>query len=119
MNGREVTADDIVYNFHRITGLGTGFTEGSVWAQNVLDRPWESITAPDKYTVVYKLTRNDFEALEFVYYQSNEVSSIDPPEVIKEHGDAKDWRNLVGTGPYMLTDWVQGNSMTFTKNPDY
>ena len=27
MNGRELTADDIVYNYHRLTGTGSGFTE--------------------------------------------------------------------------------------------
>ena len=30
MNGRELTADDIVYNYHRFTGTGSGFTEPSV-----------------------------------------------------------------------------------------
>jgi peptide/nickel transport system substrate-binding protein len=39
--------------------------------------------------------------------------------VIEEHGDLLDWRNLVGTGPYELVDWVQGSSLTFTKNPNY
>ena len=34
---------------------------------------------------------------------------IYPPEVIKEHGDISDWRNLVGTGPMMLTDWTEGS----------
>ena len=29
MNGRELTADDIVYNFHRQMGMGSGFTEPS------------------------------------------------------------------------------------------
>ena len=44
---------------------------------------------------------------------------IYPPEVIQQHGDAKDWRNLVGTGPFMLTDHVEGSSLTYTKNPNY
>jgi len=30
-----------------------------------------------------------------------------------------DWKNQVGTGPFMLTDWVSGTSMTMDKNPDY
>ncbi len=30
-----------------------------------------------------------------------------------------DWKNLVGTGPYEITDWVEGSSITYTKNPDY
>ena len=42
-----------------------------------------------------------------------------PPEVIREHGDVKDWRNLVGTGPFMMTDWVDGSSQTWVRNPDY
>ena len=119
MNGRELTADDIVVNFHRITGLGSGFTEPSPHAVNVSGIKFESITAPDKYTVVFKLKEIDFNALIMIYWESYEGGWIYPPEVIKEHGDAKDWRNLVGTGPYMLTDWVEGSSVTWTKNPDY
>ena len=30
-----------------------------------------------------------------------------------------DWRNLVGTGPFMLSDVVEGTSFSLTKNPDY
>ena len=26
---------------------------------------------------------------------------------------------MVGTGPYMITDWVRGSSITYTKNPNY
>ena len=47
------------------------------------------------------------------------LARIYPPEVIKEHGDVTDWRNLVGTGPMMLTDWTRGSSVTWEKNPDY
>ena len=42
-----------------------------------------------------------------------------PPEVIEQYGDISDWKNLVGTGPYELIDWVIGTSFTYTKNPDY
>ena len=42
-----------------------------------------------------------------------------PPEVIEEHGDASDWRNIVGTGPFEITDVVEDTSVTWTKNPDY
>ena len=44
---------------------------------------------------------------------------MNAPEVIQQYGDVKDWRNLVGTGPYSLTDWTDGSSFTFQKNPDY
>ena len=42
-----------------------------------------------------------------------------PREVIEEYGDMSDWRNLVGTGPFMVTDVVDGSSATLVKNPDY
>ena len=47
------------------------------------------------------------------------AARIYPPEVIKEHGDVSDWRNLVGTGPFMLTDWTKDSSVIWDKNPDY
>ena len=119
MNGRELVADDIVFNYHRMTGLGSGFSEKSPYATNVSELPFESITAPDKYTVVFKLKEVSFEALDFIYFESHEAAWIYPPEVIKEHGNAQDWRNLVGTGPYELADWVDGSSITYTRNPNY
>ena len=42
-----------------------------------------------------------------------------PAEVIERYGDYKDWRNVVGTGPWMLTDYVEGASKSYIKNPDY
>ena len=40
-------------------------------------------------------------------------------EVIEEHGSIDNWQDLVGTGPYMLVDWVKGTSTSYEKNPDY
>ena len=119
MNGRELVAEDIVLSFHRMTGLGSGFTEKSPYAASVTNLPIESITAPEKYTVVFKLTEPDFDAFQMIYHQSAEAAWIYPPEVIQEHGHMQDWKTAVGTGPYMLTDWVKGSAMTYTKNPNY
>ena len=53
------------------------------------------------------------------------------PEVIRQHGEIvseekiegvqilTDWRHLVGTGPFMMTDWSKGTSLTYQKNADY
>ena len=117
MNGRELTADDIEYNYHRILGLGSGFTERSEHATSFQGVQVESITATDKYTVEFKLKELNLGAL--VAILDGNMAWIYPPEVIKEHGDVTDWRNLVGTGPMMLTDWSEGSSVTFEKNPDY
>ncbi len=118
MNGRELVADDVVFTYHRVTGLGSGFTEKSPGDASITNLPIESITAPDKYTVVFKLKQVNFNARDQIYYNSHPTGWIYPPEVIKEHGNAQDWRNLVGTGPYELTDWVGGSAITYTKNPN-
>ncbi|HYC66431.1 MAG TPA: ABC transporter substrate-binding protein, partial [Reyranellaceae bacterium] len=44
-------------------------------------------------------------------------SALVPKEVVE--AGAGNWKNVNGTGPYMLTDFVSGNSNTYTKNPDY
>ena len=117
MNGRELTADDVVFNFQRMLGLGDFAEAGpSPWTSQLF--PAESVTATDRYTVVIKLAEPSSTALGRSLGQGS-ILYMNPPEVIKEHGDVKDWRNLVGTGPYMLTDWTDGSSTTLQKNPDY
>ena len=41
------------------------------------------------------------------------------PEVYKEHGNFDDWKTLVGTGAYMIGNYVPDSSWTYKKNPDY
>ena len=121
MNGRELTAKDIEYNFHRMLGFGE-FTEAGActFGQCVdllLSIPWESVTATDDWTVVMKLKEPFLAALRYMLVDY--FVYIMPPEVIEQHGDTQDWRNLVGTGPFMLTDLVEESSLTYVKNPDY
>ena len=125
MNGRELTADDFVYNYHRWLGLGSGFTEPSGGAEFLGYGAIESITATDKYTVEFKLNEDVTGKIFYLGFDIGQViaasyySDIYPPEVIEEHGDAKDWRNLVGTGPFMIDDFVMDSSVTYKKNPNY
>ena len=63
MNGRELTAQDIEYNYHRILGLGSGFTEPSEFATSWAAVQVESIEATDKWTVVFRLKELSLGAL--------------------------------------------------------
>ena len=117
MNGRELTAEDVEYNYHRLLGLGSGFTE-PIPGGSLKVIPFESVTATDASTVVFKLQEPRPGALKTILV-GDEYGFILPPEVIEQHGDLQDWRNLVGTGPYELTDWVQGTSFTRTRISDY
>ncbi|MDE0447915.1 MAG: ABC transporter substrate-binding protein [Spirochaetaceae bacterium] len=117
MNGREFAADDIVFNYHRMLGIGSGFTEPSpqLTAQ-LAPIKVESATAVDN-TVVFTLKEPNIGALQGLV--DEEAAYMYPPEVIKQHGDATDWKTLVGTGPFQLTDLVEESSATWTRNPDY
>ena len=127
MNGRAFDAYDVEWNYHRLLGLGSGFTERHPWLTTMFAAV-ESVTATDEWTVVYKLRGPIVGAEKDIFDDNN--GWIYPPEVLKMQGaDAKppglgmpgleDVTDLVGTGPFMLTDFVEGSSLTFVKNPDY
>ena len=116
VNGRELTADDVVYSIQRHTAQGD-FTERPVRTYEMINLPWESIEATDKYTVVIKMKEFSLIALRAII--TEDTGWILPPEVIEKYGNYEDWKNVVGTGPLMLTDWTEEVSKTWTKNPDY
>ena len=123
MNGREFDAYDVEFNFHRLMGnrfTGTEFSEAEPYPfDERFFSPLESVTATDKWTVVFKLKQFSLNWLQDTV--TGNFGHMMPPEVIRRDGFIKraDWKNLVGTGPYEITDFVEGSSITYTKNPDY
>ena len=119
MNGRELDAYDVEFTWHRMFGIADkyGFTEPYLWNE-MQGVPVDSVTATDKWTVVFKASSFSFKTLRYLLYHF-QLGWVQPPEVIKEHGDLSDWKNIVGTGPYELTDAVEGSSATLSKNHNY
>ena len=122
VSGRELTAKDVEHTFHRMLGnklTGTEFSEAepSPGGGSLLDLPFESVTATDKYTVVMKLKEPRLRGLGLILDWNSMV--IQPPELLEEYGDDWDWQSVVGTGPFELTDLVPRSSVTWTKNPNY
>ena len=120
MNGRELTADDVVFTLHRQYGLGSGYTEKSPHLGDV-HVEWfagAEVTAPDRYTVKIVTTEpRPFLAFATMCFGCGFV--IQPPEVVKQYGDLEDWHNAVGTGAWMLVDYVPGSKVQYARNPDY
>ena len=109
------------FNFHRFLGLGSGFTEvpeGVAAVSSADNLGIISVTAQGN-SVVFKLAELNLDAVKTLLTQN--VLFIYPPEVIRAGTgvDIGDWRNLVGTGPFELTDWVEGSSITWDKAPGY
>ena len=118
--GREFDAHDVLFTFQRNWGLEE-FSEkggGPAWWKTG-QIPYESIEAPDRWTFVIKTHTPALDTLDQILCANRCPNFMVAPEVIRAHGDMSDWRNVVGTGPFMLTDFVPGSSVTFTRNPNY
>jgi len=111
VNGRELTADDVVFTLKYIYQDTKSYNRLSAPAGMSV----ESITSPDKWTVVVKVPGLAAAWVEDV----GDKMHIIPHEMIEKYGDMKDWRNSCGTGPFMLTDYIPHGSMTFVKHPNY
>ena len=79
-----------------------------------------SVTTPDKYTVVFKWKT----AKQRVNYRCSTRKSgtslcIENPDVVKKWGNTLDWHHAIGTGPFILKDFVADNHAYLEKNPDY
>ena len=69
-------------------------------------------------TVKFTLCNPDAAFLAKVAFTSNEIL---PKALLDATGgdSAKISENPVGTGPYMLKEWVRGDHMTLEANPNY
>jgi len=111
VNGRELTAEDVELSLKRaLTGgyFGLFYAELCATAEITSDSSARTVTVTvpiDQWVNMITL---------FPDYHS-----IVAPEVIEAYGGEVDWRNSLGTGPFMMTDFVPNSSVTFTRNPNY
>ena len=76
VNGRELTSDDIAYHYHRLYGLGHGFTQRGPGAHYQFT-PLESVTAIDRYTVAFKWKVPNEEVIRDAMQSIGSLSSIE------------------------------------------
>lgn len=107
MPERELTADDVVFSFNR---LNTSPKKTQGYYDHI-----DKVSAKDSSTVVF--TFNKFVADWDYRFGNGYFSGIVPKEVVT--AGAGNWRNVNGTGPFMLSDVAQGSSLSYTKNPVY
>ena len=119
-NGRQFTADDIVYHFDRMMGLGDGFTKAApYWGTVATYQALTSVTATDKFTVVMKWNTPNPEYVTENLEAPGASPSIENSDAVNLWGNVNDWHHAIGTGPFILTDFVSSSSATMIKNPNY
>lgn len=105
--GRELTADDVVYSVQRFLDVSTAFTIGDV----------TSVEALDRYTVRIQTAAPDPFLLTDVNRLARVV--IVPREAVEQLGEEGFARNPIGSGPFKLTSFTPDRSLTFVANDDY
>jgi peptide/nickel transport system substrate-binding protein len=109
MKARELVADDVVYSINR--------RKNSPKAPKLYLDFVGKMETPDKYTVIIHMAEwcLDWDyRIGWGYYDA-----IQAPEQEKAPGGANKWENATGTGPFMITEYKDGHSQTYTKNPNY
>ena len=125
-DGTDLTAEDFVYSWQRVCdpnvaapyaetvlGMVKGYDEAVAGDITKLD-----VQAPDEKTVVVNLAHpcsyfGDLAAF----------ATLNPVQkaTVEANGDA--WATSADTyisnGPFMMTEWVPGSHITFSKNPNY
>ena len=120
VNGRELTAYDVEYTFHRQMGLGDFAEVGPTpHVGDFNSLAGSTVTATDEFTLEVISPSFDMRTIDTLTWFNWASGYIVPPEPVNEYGDMRDWRNLVGTGPYIITNVVPGSKVTYAKHPNY
>lgn len=119
-NGREFIADDVVFHFHRMFGLGSGYSEPSkAMADFVSYKELESVSADGRYTVIFKWRTSNRNLILDALQDVVTSLCIENPEAVREWGDVRDWQHAVGTGPFELKEFDGEQGAVMVKNHDY
>lgn len=107
VNGRELTAGDVVFSYNRQRQQG--------WPNAPLLQTIETIEALGQDSVRIGLKVPDAD---FLLSLADGHSKIVAPEAVAVNGDLQDGPNA-GSGPWVLTGTSPSGSHTFARNPDY
>ena len=110
VNGRELTADDVVYTLERFR---TVKGNANAYMLAVLDR----VEAPDKYTVKFTLKEPYAWFLDIL--ANPHAVCIVARECVEKFGDLKKPEAVVGTGPWMLDSYRPNVGFTLVRTPAY
>src|SRR4029453_17183478 len=110
VNGRELTAEDVVYSIDRFCTLKCN---ANAYMLSAVD----NVEPPDKYTVKITLKEPYVWLLDML--ANSHAVPIIARECVDKHGDLKRHEATIGTGPWMLDSYRPNVGFTFVRNPSY
>ncbi|NEX61697.1 ABC transporter substrate-binding protein [Noviherbaspirillum galbum] len=129
---RELTAQDYAYSFKRLLDPANrspvaSFLDGKLAGMDKLveqarkgakfdyDAPVAGLQTPDPYTLRVELTAPDYN---FLYLAANVALGAVAREAIEAYGE-QSRQHPVGTGPFMLKEYVPRSRILLVANPGY
>ena len=112
VNGRAITVDDIVANFKRYMATALSPQRRSEPSMSAA----ATITKDDATHFTIRAPVSPWSAYVLITQGS---CNVYPADAVQKYGDMTNWRNSVGTGPFILTDFVNSASATMSRNPNY
>jgi peptide/nickel transport system substrate-binding protein len=110
VNGRELTADDVVFSVnHFLTVKGN--------ANAYMLKAVDKVEAPDKHTVKFTLKEPFVWFLDML--SNPHAVAIVAKEVVEKYGELKKPETVIGTGPWMLDSYRPNVGLTYVRNPNY
>jgi len=113
VNGRPLDMDDVLFSWDRFASKSG--SRSSLSAAADPSAPVLSVTATDARTVVFKLQFPAIDLLALLASTSFLLTII--PKETDTSFDIR--RDMIGTGPYVLTDHSPSVGFTFKRNADY
>ena len=114
VNGRAMTMDDVVFSWDRFAAKGS--SRSAIVNKVSADAPVLSFTAVDSRTISIKLKEPLVYALALFGNTTNGGLLILPKEADTGFDPRGD---MIGTGPFSLSNYTQSVGFTFKRNPDY
>lgn len=119
-NGKEITAEDVVYSFMRLGGYTPDQTE-------VIDNTWERLLNPSDEKGAGTIRAVDGKTVKFVlagshvdsYYSSIEHRFADAFIIPKGLTNDEMEKSPVGAGPYKFVEYAVSDHISFTRFDDY
>ena len=122
-DGKEITADDVVFTWNDIilAGFGNTSTRDSV----LIDGEYPKVSKIDKYTVEFKI-KKPFAPFQRILGTQIAPKHIMKPVVLKGKryfdtylGTTINPKDIVSSGPFILDEYVPAQRVVLKRNPNY
>lgn len=116
--GRDFTPEDIVYNIERQkAGLLADGSESSFGRKSYWSKVDSATVAGNAITL--KLTDPDATFVQGMANEFNQIVQRELMEAVEGQATEISADKVIGTGPFILTEWVPGRTISAPRNPDY